>query len=356
MHFASDNRAGVHPKISTSLVNHAHGHATSYGGSDLDKKVVQKFSELFEREVSVFYCSTGTAANALAFSAYNRPGAVGFCHREAHIREDECGAPEFFASGARLRIVDGPNGKMLPENLDTQIKSVKSFGVSGGVPAFVSITQGTEAGTVHTLAELDALTEIAKNHQLPVHMDGARFANAVQAIGCTPAEMTWKRGIDALSFGATKNGCWCAEALIFFQQHDAAHMAYIHKRAAQVMSKTRFVSAQFDAYLKDELWLELAAHANSAAQGLEAIIAKSNHARLAWRREINEVFAVITKLKARDLKNKGAEFYEWPSPYADKNIVGPNETIIRLVTDFSTTQADIDNFAAALNTQMLTEL
>lgn len=349
MFFASDNWAGAHAKIVASLSENAGGFAPAYGNSDIDKEVRSRFNELFEKEVSVFFTSTGTAANALALAASNKSGAIGFCHREAHIREDECGAPEFLAPGSRLRIVDGHNSKMSPENLAAEIQNVKDWGIMGGRPAFMSLSQATEAGTLHTLDEVEALTTIAKADQVRTHMDGARFANAVATLNCSPAEMTWKRGVDMLSFGGTKNGCWCAEALIFFDPAMAADMPYIHKRSAQTFSKSRFIAAQFNAYLENNLWLELANHANQMAAQLEAAIEASSASRMAWKRQANEVFAITKKAFAEQkLKQVGAHFYDWPAPHGMKNEPEEDETIIRLVTSYATEQAEIERFSALL--------
>ncbi len=345
MFFASDNWAGAHPKISEALTRHSAGFAPSYGADDLGKSVKARFDELFERETAVFYTSTGTAANALALANYNVPGAVGFCHREAHIREDECGAPQFLAPGSRLRLVDGPNGKMAPDNLEAEIQGVLDFGVSGGKPAFVSLTQATEAGTIHTLDEIEALAKVAQRRDLPVHMDGARFANAIVASGCSPAEMTWKRGIDIISFGGTKNGCWCAEALVFLNPDHAEQFAYLHKRSGQVISKARFVAAQFDAYLDNNLWLELASHANEMAAMLENTINQSNRLQMAWQRQVNEVFALVDRQHFEKMQAAGAKFYDWPAPFGMDNRVGDNQIIMRLVTSFATTPKEIGAFA-----------
>jgi threonine aldolase len=179
-------------------------------------------------------------------------------------------------------------------------------------------------------------------------MDGARFANALVALGATPAEMTWKRGVDILSFGGTKNGCWCAEAIVFFNPEQAKEMPFIRKRAAQLFSKSRFIAAQFDAYFESNLWLDLARHSNSMADRLRSGIGASNSARLAWPTASNEVFAVVTKSAAKTAEEKGAKFYEWPVPTATPELVGDNETLVRLVTSFATTEADVDGFLKCL--------
>jgi len=348
MFFASDNWAGAHAKIAERLLTESGGFAAAYGTSDLDRKVEQRFSEIFERDVAVFFVATGTAANSLALASVQRPGGITFCHSEAHVIEDECGAPDFF-SGARLVAVPGDAGKIDPAKLSAKVAGFPEDAVHHGRATAVTITQATEIGTVYSLAEIDAISAIAKERGMPLHMDGARFANALVALNATPAEMTWKRGVDILSFGGTKNGCWCAEAIVFFNPDQAKEIPFIRKRAAQLFSKSRFIAAQFDGYLDSGLWLELARHANGMADRLRAGIESASAARLAWPTASNEVFAVIPKSAARAAEAKGAKFYEWPIPVAQPELVGADETLIRLVTSFATTQADVDGFIACLN-------
>ncbi|MGK6311924.1 threonine aldolase family protein [Neorhizobium sp. DT-125] len=345
MFFASDNWAGAHPAINDRLSKESTRFAAAYGTSDLDKAVEARFNEIFEREVSVYFVSTGTAANSLSLASVARVGGVAFSHSEAHVIEDECGAPDFF-SGMRMVPVDGENGKMDPERLGERIAAYPQGHVHHGRAAAVTLTQATETGTIYSLGEIDALTKVARANGLPVHMDGARFANALVALGCTPAEMTWKRGIDILSFGGTKNGCWCAEAIVFFNPELAKDFAFIRKRAAQLFSKTRFISAQFEAYLQDDLWLAMASHANAMADRLRAGIRSLNSTRLAWDTTSNEVFAILNKASAEAAQANGAKFYDWPEPTNMPEPVKDDETLIRLVTSFATTEDDIDQFLA----------
>jgi threonine aldolase len=348
MFFASDNWAGAHQAINERLMKESTRFAAAYGNSDLDKAIEAKFNEVFERDVAIFFVGTGTAANSLALASVSRPGGVAFCHSEAHVIEDECGAPIYFSNASRLFPVEGPQGKMLPQNLFSAIKRFPPGSVHAGQPMAVTITQATEAGTIYSLDEIAAISAIAQDHQLPVHMDGARFANALAALDATPAEMTWKRGVDILSFGGTKNGCWCAEAIVFFKPEMAKEFPFIRKRSAQLFSKTRFMSAQFDAYFEDGLWLKLAGHANAMADGLRAGLNASNSARLAWQTTSNELFAILTKEAAAEAERKGAKFYDWAIPKDMPDTVAENETLIRLVTSFATTQDDVDGFLAAV--------
>ncbi len=348
MNFASDNWAGAHPAISQRLQAAAAGFAAPYGASALDREIEQGFNTLFEREVAVYFVGTGTAANSLALAAVNRPGGVSFCHREAHMLEDECGAPEFFTHGARLAPVDGDNGKIDPEQLKAEIERFPPNFVHAGQPMAISITQATEIGTLYQPAEISAIAEIAQAYRLPLHMDGARFANALVALDLTPAEMTWQRGVDIVSFGGTKNGCWCAEALVFMQPEMAKDLPFIRKRAAQLFSKSRFIACQFDAYLQDGLWLELARHANAMAARLGVGIANAAGARLAWQPEANEVFCVLDKTLADQLQAQGAVFYPWNPPRANPDLLAEHEVLLRLVTSFATHVDEVDRFTEFL--------
>ncbi|WEX77011.1 low specificity L-threonine aldolase [Sinorhizobium numidicum] len=347
MIFSSDNWAGAHPAIAENLMAHAGGYAPAYGMSELDQKVQRRLSEIFEKEVAVFFVGTGTAANSLALSSANRAGGIAFCHREAHVNVDECGAPEFFSHGARLRPVDGARGKMAPATLEAEIRRFPPEDVHGGQPMAVTLTQATESGTVYALEEIDAIASIAKSHKLPLHMDGARFANALVHLDATPAEMTWKRGVELLSFGGTKNGCWCAEALILFDLSKAQEMHFLRKRAAQLFSKSRFVAAQFDAYLAGDLWLNLARHANAMAQRLADGISASASSRLAWAPDANEVFVVLKHDVAARLRQHGAVFYDWHVPHDLAGSLAEDEGLYRLVTSFATLADGVDRFIDA---------
>ncbi|MER0238723.1 low specificity L-threonine aldolase [Fulvimarina sp. MAC8] len=349
MNFASDNWSGAHPAINESIARASAGMAAAYGASDLDKAVERRFDELFEREVAVFFVGTGTAANSLAFASVNRPGGVVMCHREAHVIEDECGAPEFFTHGARMAPVDGPDGKIDPANLERELARFKPDFVHAGQPMAVTISQPGEAGTIYTASEVEAIAAITHKRGLTLHMDGARFANALSATNMSPAEMTWKLGVDILSFGATKNGCWCAEAIVVFDPEKATQFPFIRKRGAQLFSKTRFVAAQFTAYLEDDLWLRLADHSNAMADRLREGLDASANARQAWATKSNEVFAVFGKAQAEALRAEGAVFYDWNAPHGMHDLTSPDEMLARLVTSWSTEPADIDHFLQLLD-------
>lgn len=348
MNFNSDNWAGVHPAITENLARHASGFAAAYGTSELDRRVEKRFSEIFEREVAVFFVGTGTAANSLAMASVNRPGGVVLCHREAHMVKDECGAPEYFTGGARLQGVNGPAGKMRPDELLRELKHFRPDFIHAGQAMAVTITQATEVGTVYQPQEIATLAGICQDRRLPLHMDGARFANALVCLGISPAEMTWKQGVDFVSFGGTKNGCWCAEALVYFNPERSKDLPYIRKRAAQLFSKTRFIAAQFDAYLQDGLWLQLAAHANRAAARIAQAVEKAPGCRLAWPVESNEVFVILPASRAEEWKSRGVGCHTWPVPGDLTDQVADDEVVVRLVASFATSAEEVEEFAELL--------
>ncbi|SDO77663.1 L-threonine aldolase [Phyllobacterium sp. YR620] len=348
MHFASDNWAGAHPKIAESLVKNAGGFVPAYGSSALDKAVEQTFCEIFEREVAVFFVGTGTAANSLALASFARPGGMTFTHREAHLIGDEAGAPEFISAGARLRPVDGPTGRMDLNNLRSALEPVTPGNVFIGQAMGVSITQATEIGTLYELADIAAISALCREHDLPLHMDGARFANALVSLGCSPADMTWRQGVDIVSFGGTKNGCWCAEALVFMDPARAEGFPFLRKRVAQHFSKSRFIAAQFEAYFAGGLWLELAAHANAMSARLADHIRASKQLRLAWEPRANEVFPVMPRETAAKLREAGAVFHDWRAPHFEGRVAAEGESLVRLVTSFATTPDEVDRFGALI--------
>ena len=344
--FASDNCSGVHPRISENLARHADGFASAYGTSDLDRAVEARFDEVFERGVSVWFVATGTAANAMALAAVNRPGGVAFCHAEAHVIESECGAVEYATHGARLVPIDGALGRMDPATLDREMARLAVMRVHAGQPMAVTITQGTEVGTHYAAEEVAGIASVCRRHGVPLHMDGARFANACIATGLSPAEMTWRLGVDILSFGGTKNGCWCAEALVFFDPAMAEHMGFIRKRSAQLFSKTRFVAAQFEAHLADGLWLETARHANAMAASLAEAL-EACGVPLAWSGTTNEVFAHLTAAETARLDEAGILCNDWPLPRG-ATPPPPGRTLRRFVTSFATRPDHVEALRGAL--------
>jgi threonine aldolase len=318
------------------------GYVTSYGGDDLTAALQSAASALFEKQVAVFPVTSGTAANALALSQIVPTFGAIYCFEGAHIVTDEAGAPAFFTGGAQLIGFPAADGKIRPEQLSKALAFAEDLGIHHVKPGAVTLTQATEWGTVYGLKEIAAISEVARRHQLPVHMDGARFANALAHLRCTPAEATWKCGIDVLSLGATKNGALGAEAVVFFDPAMARDFERRRKRAGHLMPKLRFLSAQLIAYLKDGLWLNNARHANSMAtrmaQGLKAV----RGARLLHPVEANEVFVSLPEETAGGLERQGYQFYRWQYGPA----VEPGVTV-RLVTSFATPSADVDAFLAA---------
>jgi len=271
MFFASDNAGPVHPKVMQALAAANDGYAMPYGADDLMEAVRSRIREEFEApEAAVYLVATGTAANSIALATLCQPFETVFCSPVAHIHEDECNAPEFYTGGAKLTLVPADDAKMTPAALRAAIEAEEVRGVHGPQRGPVSITNVTERGTVYAVAEIAALAGVAKDYGLPVHLDGARFANALVAAEATPAEMTWKAGVDAVSFGGTKNGLMGVEAVIFFDPKHAWEFELRRKRGAHLFSKHRYLSAQMLAYLEDGLWLELARAANAANARLVA--------------------------------------------------------------------------------------
>lgn len=344
MIFTSDNWAGAHPAIASALNNNAGGFAAAYGASELDRQMERTFNDIFGREVTVFFVGTGTAANSIALASASKPGGVAFCHQQAHIIEDECGAPEFFSGGTRLAPVHGPSGKMDPDALIKTIARYPADFIHHGQPVAVSLTQATESGTVYTRPEIEAISSIAHSKDLLMHMDGARFANALVALDLSPAEMTVDSGIDILSFGGTKNGCWCAEALVVFDPDRATQIPYLRKRGAQLFSKSRFIAAQFAGYFANGLWLELAGHSNAMADILRQGFQAANRSRLAWDSQANEVFVILPNETTAKLRENGAQFYDWPVPVDCPSVPDADEGLFRLVTSFATTGEDVERF------------
>ncbi|QKD81899.1 low specificity L-threonine aldolase [Thermoleptolyngbya sichuanensis A183] len=338
MNFCSDNVTGASPEILSALIAANGGAAMPYGADDITQRLQQRFCDLFETNLSMFPVATGSAANALALSVVAPPYGAIYCHAEAHINVDECGAPELFTGGAKLVTLPGENGKITAEALAHALAHAGIGFVHHVQPAAVSITQATEAGTVYTLEEIRAIAQVAHQYHLPLHLDGARFANALVSLGCTPAEMTWQAGVDMLSFGATKNGAIAAEAVLFFNPEQAAGFEYRRKRGGHLFSKMRFLSAQLEAYLTDDLWLRNAAHANCLAQRLAAGLRKIPGVTLAYPVEANELFVRFPDPILKGLQADGFQFYAWESD---------GRSMVRLVTAFNTAEADVDAFLSA---------
>lgn len=338
--FRSDNVAGVAPEVLTALTVAAQGSDAAYGADAITARLQARLAELFAHDASVFPVATGTAANALALAqAVPGWGAV-LCHREAHIATDECGAPEFYSTGAKLITLEGEHGKLSAETVARELAR-ELRGVHHVQPRAVSISQSTETGAVYRPEEISAIGAACRAKGLVLHMDGARFANAVASLGCAPADVTWKAGVDILSFGLTKNGAMAAEAVVFFDSARAQDFAFRRKRGGHLFSKMRFASAQFEAQLTDGLWLRLAGHANAMArriaEGLQGIAGVD----LLHPVDANEVFVLLPEAVVAQLETDGYRFYRW------ENDKGP---CIRLVTAFDTREGAVDDFVKAIST------
>ncbi|QIB34236.1 threonine aldolase family protein [Ancylobacter pratisalsi] len=329
--FASDNMAGVSPAILDALGAANAGAMLSYGGDALSARVEARLSALFERDVAALLVSTGTAANALSLATLTPPWGAVLCHADSHIENDECGAPEFFTAGAKLVHVAGDHARIDPEALaETALRNRGD--VHGVQPACVSITQTTELGTVYSLEHTRAIGAACRAAGLSLHMDGSRFANALVALDASPAEMTWKAGVDILSFGATKNGAMGVEAVILFDPARAGELAFRRKRGGHLTSKMRFLAAQMDAYLTDDLWLANARQANAMAARLAKGLAALEGVEMMGPVEANMMFARLPQPMIDGLLARGYKLYvdRWGA------------RVVRLVTSFATTAEDVD--------------
>jgi len=343
MFFASDNAGPVHPKVMQALAAANDGYAMPYGADDLMEAVRSRIREEFEApEAAVYLVATGTAANSIALATLCQPFETVFCSPVAHIHEDECNAPEFYTGGAKLTLVPADDAKMTPAALRAAIEAEEVRGVHGPQRGPVSITNVTERGTVYAVAEIAALAGVAKDYGLPVHLDGARFANALVAAEATPAEMTWKAGVDAVSFGGTKNGLMGVEAVIFFDPKHAWEFELRRKRGAHLFSKHRYLSAQMLAYLEDGLWLELARAANAANARLVAGLRGIDGIDFLYEPQANMGFASWSRAAHQRLHNAGAHYYVWVGKLEGDD---PEERLTaRMVCDWSARDEDIDRF------------
>lgn len=331
MRFFSDNAAAACPAAMAAIAA-ANRIDTAYDGDAWSCRLDAAFSELFEREVNALWVSTGTAANSLALAALCPPHGSIVCHRDAHIQNDECGAPEFYTLGAKLLLAEGEGAKLTPAAVEAVLATVRDD-VHQVQPAALSITNATEYGLVYSAEETAALGALCRERGIGFHLDGARFANAVVSLGCSPADLSWRAGVDALSFGFTKNGGLAAEALIFFRPELAAATLYRRKRAGHLLSKGRYLAAQILAMLDDGIWLRNAGAANAAAARLAEA---AGPARLVLPVQANEMFVRVTPEEAQALRSQGFDFYDW----------GPGEA--RLVTSWDSDPAHVDALAAAI--------
>jgi threonine aldolase len=347
MNFASDNVYGVDPRILQAMVA-ANDELTdiSYCHDAGSTLIDLQLSRIFETEVKSFLVVNGTGANSLALSAMCPPFGGVLCHECSHINTDECNAPELFTSGAKLVTMTGEGNKLTPATIAARMAQF-IHGEHGAKISALSLTNATELGTVYSPSEIKAITDLVKPKGIKMHMDGARFANALVSLGCTPAEMTWKSGIDVLSFGGTKNGGMILESVVFFDTALAEDFLYRRKRAAQLVSKSRYLSAQMMAYLQDDLWLENARRANGLAQDLAQGLQQMRQVRLSNPVEANEVFAIMPRALFHKVTAGGAHFHEWPmAGLAD------DEVHCRFVLSFATPNAHVQNFLALMRSHV----
>ena len=341
-HFGSDNASGMAPEVIEALARSSSGGVDSYGGDALTLALEKRFGEIFEADVAVLPVGTGTVANALSLAFLTPPWGSVFCYEDAHIVVDEANAPEFFTGGAKLMGLEGNHGRLHPDTLRRAAASFHSDDVHHPRPSVLSITQASECGTLYSANEISSLAETAHALGLAVHMDGARFANAVAALECRPADISWRAGVDVLSFGATKNGCMAAEAIIVFgdRRTDVPVLRRHHKRAGQLFSKMRFLAVQLDAYLDSGNWLRWAQNANTQARKLAEGLERLDGVRLLHPVDINEIFLEMPLCLFERLKRTGFGFYPIQPGGNDRGTV-------RLVTSFNTTGDDVDRLLAA---------
>jgi threonine aldolase len=335
-HFASDNNAGICPEAMAALIEaNGAGHAGGYGDDAYTAKASALISKIFDRDCAVYFVFNGTSANALALAHLCRSYHAVICHKLSHVNEDECGAPEFFMGGGKLLPAEGEHGKLTPDVID--LLGAQAGRVHSNKPGAISITQSTELGTVYSVAEVTALATAARRNSLAVHMDGARFANAVASLGCHPADITWRAGVDVLSFGSTKNGVGAGEAVVFFNKSQAHEFAWRMKQAGQLNSKMRLVTAPWVAMLENDVWLKNARQSNAMAQRLYSALSKTNAVHLMHPVQANAVFVDLPVKVQEAVRAKGWRFYTFLG-----------DTGCRLMCAWDTEAATVDRFAADL--------
>ena len=342
LNFRSDNESPAAPAILAALVEANQGTAWAYAEDPWSVRLNEAFSGLFGTSTTVLPVSTGTVANSIALAAVTPPWGSVYCHRNAHIQNDECGAPEFFGNGLRLVPIDGPDGKFSARDLEQSLRANEGHGVHAYLPSAVSITQSNESGTVYQPDEIAAICRSAALHGMATHMDGARFGNAVASLGCHPADITWRAGVQMLSFGASKNGCFAAEALLFFDNPELKERAErIRKRSGHLLSKMRYVSAQLLAYIDNGLWLDMAGHANRQAARFADAVTSHPEAGLEYTVCANEVFVRWSPEGFQQLADAGMQFLTWPG----------RDDLARFVFSHCTLEAETAELCRALNTQ-----
>jgi len=334
-HFASDNYAGICPEAWAALEKANLGHAVSYGDDPWTAQAADLLRDVFEMPCEVFFVFNGTAANSLSLASTGQSYHSILCHEIAHVETDECGAPEFFSNGMKVLQIAGTNGKIDPAGIERAVK--KRSDIHYPKPRAVSLTQSTEVGTVYSVDEVKAIWAKTKQFGLTLHMDGARFANAVASLGVQPKEITWQAGVDVLCFGGTKNGTHVGDAVVFFQSHLAEEFDYRCKQAGQLCSKMRFLSAPWVGMLQDGAWLRRAAHANAMARRLHDALKEISEVQILFPTQANAVFADLPPHVIHALRQEGWKFYTF---------IGQGGC--RLMCAWDTTEGDVDGFVADL--------
>lgn len=350
MNFGSDNQTGASKPVLEAILAANDGTQAAYSDDDWTAKAKEAIRQTFDCDAEVFFVSTGTAANTLSLSSAVKPWDSILCHGQAHIINDELTAPEFMTGGARLIGLDTQQAKLSYASVASTLALGAAHPPHNAVPKVLSLTQINESGQVYQPDELTELCALAHDHGLVVHMDGARFANAVAALDCHPADISWRAGVDMLCLGATKNGALAAEAVVFFNKELAEDFVALRKRSGHLLSKGRYLGAQFFGWLENNHWLELAHHANRQAQKLNEALTAHPDFDVLWPVQANELFVELSKQKIAALREAGAVFYEWPRNFipADRTIADDRD-VVRLVTAFTTQDEEVEAFIAALN-------
>ena len=349
MIFGSDNQAGASEQVLDAITGAYRTHHDAYGADSITAAAVDALRATFDTDLTACFVSSGTAANMLALSTMVQPWDGVVCHHQAHILLDESTGPSLFTGGASMLPVPDRDLRLHPDRLVTMLDRLPNDGPHNVRPRALSITQANECGQVHTVAEIAALTEVARERNLRVHMDGARFANAVARLGVHPADITWRAGVDILCLGASKNGAVAAEAIVFFDRDLAVDVEYRLKRTGHLTSKGRLYGAQFLAWLADDHWLDLARTANRQADRLRDGVSGLAGIRFAWSSESNELFVVLDRRVHESLVAAGASMYAWyPNALPAGERLADHEVLARLVTSFATTDAHVDEFVAVV--------
>jgi threonine aldolase len=331
-HFASDNYSGICPEAWAAMAEANHGHEISYGDDLWTQRATDRIREIFEKDCEVFFVFNGTSANSLSLASLCQSYNSVLCHELAHVETSECGAPEFFANGSKILLLKGAEGKINPAEVEPAV--MKRTDIHYPKPRALTLTQATEVGTVYSVAEVQKLSEVARRYKLHLHMDGARFANAVAALGVSPADLTWRAGVDVLCFGGSKNGIALGEAVVFFDKELARDFDYRCKQGGQLASKMRFLSAPWLGMLKDGAWLRHAGHSNSMATRLGAGLQQVPSVQISHPVQSNSVFAKFPRALEEKLHTRGWHFYT--------GVITPDES--RLMCSWDTTPEDVDDF------------